>query len=37
MFAALPLDSWILILLSVGLGLGLELAFIRAQRSRRGE
>lgn len=30
--AGLPLDSWILIVSSVGLGLGIELAFLRARR-----
>jgi hypothetical protein len=28
----MPLDAWILLLVSVGLGLGLEVAFLRAQR-----
>ncbi len=28
----LPLDAWILLLVSVGLGLGLEVAFLRAQK-----
>jgi hypothetical protein len=27
----MPLDAWILLLLSAGLGLGLEVAFLRAQ------
>jgi hypothetical protein len=30
--AGLPLDSWILIVVSVGIGVGLELAFLRARR-----
>ncbi len=28
----MPLDAWILLLLSVGLGLGLEVVFLRARR-----
>jgi hypothetical protein len=28
----LPMDAWILLLVSVGLGLGLEIAFLRAQK-----
>jgi hypothetical protein len=28
----MPLDAWILLLLSAGLGLGLEAAFLRAQK-----
>jgi hypothetical protein len=28
----MPLDAWILLLLSVGLGLGLEVAFISARK-----
>jgi uncharacterized protein YqjF (DUF2071 family) len=28
----MPLDAWILLVLSIGLGLGLELAFMRARR-----
>ena len=28
----MPLDAWILLLVSVGLGLGLEVAFLRAQK-----
>lgn len=28
----LPLDAWILLLFSAGLGLGLEVAFLRAQK-----
>ena len=28
----MPLDAWLLLLASVGLGLGLELAFVRAQK-----
>lgn len=35
MTTALPPESWALILLSVGLGLAVELAFLRAQRGRR--
>lgn len=37
MIAGLPLGSWILLLASVGIGLGLELAFLRAQRGRGGK
>ena len=32
MIAGLPLASWALLLLAVGLGLGLELAHLRAHR-----
>ena len=28
----MPLDAWLLLLASVGLGLGLEIAFLRAQK-----
>ncbi|MDX1493139.1 MAG: hypothetical protein R3253_03625 [Longimicrobiales bacterium] len=28
----MPLDAWLLLLASVGLGLGLELAYMRARR-----
>jgi hypothetical protein len=28
----MPLDAWVLLVVSIGLGLGLELAFMRAQR-----
>ena len=28
----MPLDAWILLLFSAGLGLGLEVAFLRAQK-----
>lgn len=28
----MPLDAWILLLVSVGLGLGLEVVFLRAQK-----
>ena len=28
----MPLDAWILLVVSVGLGLGLEVAFLRAQK-----
>jgi hypothetical protein len=30
-----PLDAWILLIVSVGLGLGFEIAFIRARRRDR--
>jgi hypothetical protein len=30
----MPLDAWIVLLASVGLGLGLEIAFIRTRRRR---
>lgn len=29
----MPVDAWVLLVLAVGLGLGLELAFIRARRA----
>ena len=32
--SGLPLDAWILVFCSVGLGLGLEVAFYRAQKRR---
>lgn len=35
MTAQLPLDSWLLILVSVGLGMAIELVFLKAQWSRR--
>ena len=35
MTAHLPLDAWLLILASVGLGLAIELVFLKAQWSRR--
>lgn len=35
MIAGLPLESWILIVAAVGVGLVIELAFLRAQRHRR--
>lgn len=35
MTAQLPLDSWLLILVAVGLGLAIEVVFLRAQWSRR--
>jgi hypothetical protein len=28
----MPLDAWILLVVSIGLGLGLEMAFMRARR-----
>ncbi len=28
----MPLDAWLLLIVSVGLGLGLEVAFMRARR-----
>lgn len=35
MTAQLPLESWLLILVSVGLGLAIELVFLKAQWARR--
>ena len=35
MILGLPLDAWVLLVLAVGLGLGLEIAFIRARRHDR--
>lgn len=37
MVAGLPLDSWILIAASVGLGLGIELLHLRVQRAEAVE
>ncbi|HEX6324198.1 MAG TPA: hypothetical protein VFZ36_10775 [Vicinamibacterales bacterium] len=34
MIAGLPAASWLLILVSVGAGLAIEIAFLRAQRRR---
>lgn len=36
MFLSFPIDAWLLLLGAVGLGLGLEVAFYRGQRARRG-
>lgn len=36
MIAGLPLDSWILIAASIGIGLVIELAYLRAQRRSAG-
>lgn len=36
MIAGLPLASWALLLVAVGLGLGLELAYLRAHRRGGG-
>ena len=30
----MPLDAWILLVVSVGLGLALEILYVRAQRAR---
>lgn len=35
MIAGLPFDAWLLLVVAVGLGLTLELAFYRAQRRGR--
>lgn len=35
MVAGLPLDAWILMATSVGVGLGIELLFVRAQRGAK--
>jgi hypothetical protein len=35
MIAGLPVDAWLLLIVAVGLGLTLELAFYRTQRRRR--
>jgi len=35
MILGLPFDSWILLILAVGLGLGVEIAFLRAHRRDR--
>ena len=32
----MPLDAWLLLFVAVGLGLGLEIAFITARRRDRG-
>jgi hypothetical protein len=32
MILGLPIDAWVLLVLAVGLGVGLEIAFIRARR-----
>ena len=32
----MPLDAWLLLFVAVGLGLSLEIAFIRARRRDRG-
>ena len=36
MVFGLPVDSWLLLIVAVGLGLSLELLFWRAQRGARG-
>jgi hypothetical protein len=33
----MPLDAWLLLFVAVGLGLSLEIAFIRARRRDRGD
>ncbi|NIP57893.1 MAG: hypothetical protein GWM92_06565 [Gemmatimonadetes bacterium] len=35
MIAGLPWESWLLLVVSVGLGLGIELAFYRARSAER--
>ncbi len=35
MIAGLPWESWLLLLVAVGLGLGIEIAFFRAHRKER--
>ena len=35
MIAGMPVDAWLLLIVAVGLGLALELAFYRAQRRRQ--
>jgi hypothetical protein len=35
MIAGLPAASWVLIVVAVGAGLAIEIAFLRAQRRRR--
>jgi len=35
MILGLPIDAWILLVLAVGLGLGLEIVFLRAHRRDR--
>lgn len=35
MVLSLPIDSWLLLFVAVGLGLALEIAFYRAQRAHR--
>ena len=37
MNGSLPLDAWLLLFVAVGLGLGLTVAYYRAQTSRRQE
>jgi hypothetical protein len=37
MIAGLPWQSWLLLLFSTGLGLGMEIAFFRAHRKLRNE
>lgn len=34
MILGLPIDAWVLLFCAVGLGLGLEVAFYRAQKRR---
>ena len=34
MILGLPIDAWVLLFCAVGLGLGLEVVFYRAQKSR---
>ena len=34
MVLSLPIDSWLLLFVAVGLGLAMEVAFYRAQRAR---
>lgn len=36
MILGLPIDAWLLLVVAVGLGLALELAFHRARRHDRG-
>ena len=36
MFLGLPADAWILLIVAIGFGLGLEIAFYRARRRDRG-
>lgn len=35
MILSLPIDAWVLLLVAVGLGLSLEIAFYRARRAAR--